>query len=41
MYPGYEPLPARTMTGKELLLSKAEISELPGSVLIEYKKVSI
>ena len=30
MYPGYEPLPAKTMTGKELLRSKAEITELPG-----------
>ncbi len=40
-YPGYEPLPAKTMTGKELLRLKAEITEHPGSVLIEYKKVSI
>jgi alpha-galactosidase len=41
IYPGYEPLPAKTMTGEQLLLSRAEISELPGSVLIEYRKVNI
>jgi alpha-galactosidase len=41
IYPGYEPLPAKTNTGKELLRSKAEITELPGSVLIEYKRVGI
>ncbi len=41
LYPGYEPLPAKTMTGKELLHLKAGITEHPGSVLIEYKKVSI
>jgi len=41
IYPGYEPLPVKTMTGKEFLLSEAEIAEQPGSVLIEYKKVNI
>lgn len=39
-YQSYEPLPAKTMTGGELVRSKAEINECPGSVLIEYKKVS-
>ena len=38
-YPGYDPLPAKTMTGAEFLRSKAEISNRPGSVLIEYGKV--
>ena len=41
MYPGYEAMPAKTMTGKEFLGLKAEIAELPGSVLIEYKKVNV
>jgi hypothetical protein len=40
IYPGYELLTSRTMTGKELLQSKAEITELPGSVLIEYEKMN-
>jgi hypothetical protein len=38
-YQSYEPLPAETLTGEELIRSKAEISDTPGSVLIEYKKV--
>lgn len=39
-YVSYEPLPTRIMTGEELLRSKAEIIESPGSVLIEYEKVN-
>lgn len=39
MYPGYEALPSKTMSGKELLRLKPEITELPGSFLIEYEKV--
>jgi hypothetical protein len=39
-YPGYEPLPTKIMTGAELLGSMAEIKENPGSILIEYEKVS-
>ncbi|MFA5814538.1 MAG: hypothetical protein WC865_02845 [Bacteroidales bacterium] len=38
-YQSYEPLPTKTMTGEELVRSKAEINDCPGSVLIEYKKV--
>jgi alpha-galactosidase len=39
MYPGYEPLPVKTMTGEKLLQSSAEINNAPGTVLIEYVKV--
>ncbi|OFY46613.1 MAG: hypothetical protein A2X22_03370 [Bacteroidetes bacterium GWF2_49_14] len=39
-YPGFEPLSTRMMTGGELLQSLAEINENPGSILIEYEKVS-
>jgi alpha-galactosidase len=39
-YQSYAPLPTKTMTGEKLMLSKAEITEIPGSVLIEYKKIS-
>jgi hypothetical protein len=38
--PGYDPSPAREMTGKELLQMTAEIGDSPGSVLIEYEKIS-
>jgi alpha-galactosidase len=37
-YQTYEPLPSQKMTGEEFLRSMAEISEIPGSVLIEYEK---
>jgi len=37
-YQSYEPLPAKTMTGEELMQSKAEINDSPGSVVIEYSK---
>jgi alpha-galactosidase len=40
-YQSYKPLPTNTMTGEKIMLSKAEISEIPGSVLIEYKKISL
>ncbi len=40
-YQGYELLSAKTITGEELLHSKAAIHDKPGSVLIEYKKVSV
>ena len=39
-YQSYEPFPAETITGRELVRSKAEIAETPGSVLIEYRKIN-
>ena len=39
-YQSYAPLPTKTMTGEKLMLLKAEITEIPGSVLMEYKKIS-
>ncbi|MCX6225625.1 MAG: alpha-galactosidase, partial [Bacteroidia bacterium] len=39
-YQSYEPLPTKTMTGGELVRSNAEINDSPGSVIIEYEKVS-
>lgn len=39
-YPSYQPSQAKKMTGENLLHLKAEINEIPGSVLIEYVKTS-
>jgi alpha-galactosidase len=39
MYQSYEPLPAKILTGAEFVQSKAEITETPGTVLIEYEKI--
>jgi alpha-galactosidase len=39
MYQSYEPLPAKIVTGAEFVQSKAEITETPGTVLIEYEKI--
>jgi len=38
-YRGYEPLPEKMMTGAELLRSAAQISETPGSIVIEYSRI--
>jgi alpha-galactosidase len=38
-YQSYEPLPAKMMSGEELIHSNAEINEIPGSVLMEYNKI--
>jgi alpha-galactosidase len=41
LYPGYDPMQTEIMTGEELLRSNAEITETPGSVLFEYRKINI
>jgi alpha-galactosidase len=40
VYQSYDPMPAKTMTGDQLLNIKATIDDCPGSVLIEYKKTN-
>lgn len=37
-YRGYQPEPARKLTGAELLVYTAEVPEKPGSLLLEYVK---
>jgi len=39
-YQNYEPLPSETITGEEFRQFKAEINDCPGSVLIEYEKIT-